>query len=115
MPTIRPTAALALGLLLAAASGAPASAQDGEALFRKQCATCHAVPAAGIEAKVKKGPMAGPALPAAIAGADEGALGAFLRQEAELEGEEHPKAFEISDAETAALLAWLTSLSGQGS
>lgn len=107
-PKTMPGAALTLGLLLA--SG-PAAAGDGEALFRKQCATCHPAPAAGIEAKVKSGPMAGPELPGDLAGQEGDALHAFLRKQGELEGRKHPKAFQGSDEELAALLGWLRSLS----
>lgn len=109
------TAVLGLGLLLAAGAGTPAAAQEGEALFRDQCATCHAVPPAGIEAKVTSGRMAGPDLPEAITGREEAWIRDFLHKEAELEGSKHPKAFKGSDEELSALIAWLESLSGDGS
>lgn len=111
MRSIPTNAALTLGLLLAAGAAGPAAAQDGEALFRAQCATCHSVPAAGIEAKVKSGRMAGPELPGSVAELDPVQLRDFLRKETEME-EEHPKAFKGSDEELSALIAWLTSLSG---
>ena len=90
---------------------APAVAEDeGRAAFEEQgCGTCHGVAAAGLLAKVKKGPMAGPDLSGGPTLVD-GWLDAYLRRERELEGKPHPKPYEGTEAELAALDAWLRSL-----
>ena len=90
---------------------------SGEEVFRSNgCGTCHSLSAAGIEAKVKTGALAGPELGGAIAGAEDTWLRDVLHQKVEIEaGRKHPKPFKGSDEELSALIAWLKSLSGDGS
>jgi mono/diheme cytochrome c family protein len=114
----RDAAALAVALGLASAGSARAEeAAGGRELFvAKGCPTCHAVPAAGIEAKVKAGPKAGPALPGAIAGREDAWVRDFVRQKVQADdGTKHAFAFQGDDAELAALIGWLRSLPGGGS
>jgi mono/diheme cytochrome c family protein len=110
-------AALALGLAVAGASARADEMTSGEQLFRsKGCATCHSVAAAGIEAKVKKGPLVGPELPEAIAGQGGDWVRDFLKQRvAAADGKKHRKAFKGSDEELSALVQWLLSLPSQRS
>jgi len=116
----RPASGLALAVALAASlalgtsAGADDAASEGEQIFSKQCATCHAAPAAGIEAKVKAGPMAGPEIPGALADREDAWVGQLLRHEVEAEnGKKHPKRFQGSDEELAALIEWMRCLSAE--
>ena len=88
-----------------------AGAEGREAFQNLKCSLCHAVPAAGIEAKAKsekvKGADLGEAEP--VRGAEE--LASYLRQETELDGKRHKKEFKGSDEELQAIVAWLTRLS----
>lgn len=107
--------ALATAVVLALAfSVAPATmAQemlDGEEVFMAQkCNLCHAVEAAGIEAKVKSDKMKGPDL-GGYEPDEETDLGAFLRKEKEMDGVEHRREFKGTDEELQALLDWLKGL-----
>jgi mono/diheme cytochrome c family protein len=92
----------ALGVGVGIWAGVHARADDasaGQKTFQASgCPTCHSVPAAGIDAMVKTGPMKGPDRE-------------FLRQRVQAEdGKKHAKAFTGSDDELAALTGWLRSL-----
>lgn len=105
------TPLFALFVLTALVQSAPEArgeALDGKAVFLgEKCNTCHSVPAADIEAKVKSEKMKGPDLPACHTDGDW--MAAFLRQE-EVEGHpKHKKAFKGSDEELGAMIEWIRS------
>jgi mono/diheme cytochrome c family protein len=82
---------------------------DGKAVFTAQkCETCHAVSKAGIESKTKSGKMFGGDLSAAAAKLDPAKVIPFLKGETKDDkGEAHKKKATATDAELAALVAWL--------
>ena len=102
---------LALPFVMAAGIGsAAAEAQprtlDGKAIFMAQkCNMCHGVPAAGIVATSKSDKVKGPDLNALEHDAD--LLAKYLRKRAEIDGEQHVRAFTGTDEELGALIAWL--------
>jgi mono/diheme cytochrome c family protein len=108
-------AALALIVLVALSGGAGvATAEDempGKALFVEthKCSMCHAVPAAGIEAKTKSESMKGSPLGGKIEG-EFADVAAYVRKEAELDGKEHKKPFKGTDEELQAIIDWLGTL-----
>jgi len=93
----------------AATDGASANEMAaGQTVFASQgCDMCHAVPAAGIEAKMPA--LKAPPLPGSDAPTDEWTT-SFLRGEVEKDGKPHAKKFTGSDEELATLLAWLRGL-----
>ena len=106
---------LAALLILAAGSGARAEeALDGKTLFTEthKCNMCHAVPAAGIEAKTKSDKMKGPDLGGKME-ADFEQLAAYVRKAGELEGKSHKKEFKGTDEELQAIIDWLGSLEAE--
>jgi mono/diheme cytochrome c family protein len=98
-------------LLLAVLDSGPAAGQgagklDGKAIFLAQkCNLCHSVPTQGIERTMKSEKMAGPDL--VNIKQDAAFLTKFLRKQADLNGKKHGKAFTGSDAELAAVIAWI--------
>lgn len=97
--------ALAAGLGAKAAEAQPRTL-DGKAIFMAQkCNMCHGVPAAGIEATTKSEKVKGPDLDALEHDAD--LLVRYLRKQAEIDGEQHVRAFTGTDEELGALVAWL--------
>jgi mono/diheme cytochrome c family protein len=102
---------LALGSLLLLAL--PAAAEDppaGQQTFLEaKCATCHSVAAVGIEAKVKSEKMRGADL-SGYTTEDAAAVMAFLRKEAQMDGEDHKKEIKSSDEELQAIFDWLATL-----
>ena len=102
--------------LSAGTAGATADGEEaaGRALFvdTHKCSMCHAVPAAGIEAKTKSASMKGADLGGKLEVEIE-KLAAYLRKEAELDGKAHKKAFKGTDEELQAILDWLGSLEAQ--
>lgn len=100
-------AAAALAFVLAA----PVAAADGQKLFVEtyKCSQCHSVPAAGIEAKISSEKMKGPDLGGKL-GMEASKIGEFLRQQTEIDGNKHKKAFKGSDEELQAIIDWLGSL-----
>ncbi|MDH3402635.1 MAG: cytochrome c [Acidobacteriota bacterium] len=106
-------AAVVAGLVLILASTGSTRATeglDGKELFLAEgCDTCHSVAAAEIEAKTTSEKMLGPDV-SGYETDDLKALAAYLRKEAELDGETHNKGFKGSDEELQALIDWLGSL-----
>lgn len=103
--------AIVTALALLAPYTADASELDGKAIFMaEKCNLCHAIPAEGIEAKVKSEKMRGPDLPTAEEAEDKELLLEYLRQDAEIDGEKHKKAFKGSDEELGALVQWIESM-----
>lgn len=103
----------ALLLLAAASLAAPALAETpaGQAAFLAQgCNTCHAVPAAGIEAKLKLPTLKAPALPTSPMPEDAW-LRDYLMQKTEHDGKKHAKKWGGSDEDLSTMLAWLRGLS----
>ena len=100
-----------VGGLLVAAPAAPAAEQDGKALFTDvhKCNMCHAVPAAGIEAKTKSKTMKGGDLGGKI-DTELAEIAAYVRKEAEIDGKTHKKPFKGTDEELQAIIDWLGSL-----
>ena len=83
----------------------------GQALFTDthKCNMCHAVPAAGIEAKTKSEKMKGGDLGGKIE-AEFAEIAAYVRKEGELDGKTHKKPFKGTDEELKAIIDWLGSL-----
>ena len=87
---------------------AGAAELDGKKLFlREKCNVCHGVSSADIEATVKAEKMRGPDLARLEEAPDPEALLTYLRQQSEIDGKKHKKAFKGSDEELAALVLWL--------
>jgi len=104
---------LLTGLALIALASVPAAAAEAQELFVTQkCSLCHAVQAAGVEAKVKSEKMKGPDLSGYVA-TDVDTLEAFLRKEAPLNETDHKRAYEGSREELDQLLKWLAGLEKQ--
>ncbi|MDH3744822.1 MAG: hypothetical protein OES47_06955 [Acidobacteriota bacterium] len=105
-----------------ASSGAPLAAGEetkvepakAKALFvdTHKCNMCHGVPAAEIEAKTKSEKMKGPELGGKIE-VEFAKIAAYLRKEADLDGESHSKGFKGTDEELQAIIDWLGSLEAQ--
>ena len=95
-----------LSAVFPSAPQASGEALDGKAVFlAEKCNTCHGVPAAGIEAKVKSEKMKGPDLPACHTEGEW--MASYLRQE-EVEGHpKHKQAFKGSDEELGAVIEWI--------
>lgn len=99
--------ALALGPLVEPAAAAAAEL-DGKKIFLAQkCNLCHGVSSAGIEATVKSEKLKGPDLAGLAAKQDARLLTDFLHKKAAINGKKHSKEFTGSDAELAAVVAWL--------
>jgi Cytochrome c len=91
---------------------ATAEAEDppGQTVFLAQkCNLCHAVPAAGIEAKTESDKMRGKDLGGKVEG-EFADIAAFVRKEGERDGKDHKKPFKGTDEELQAILDWLGSL-----
>lgn len=82
---------------------------DGQAIFEaEKCGTCHSVSTVGIEARMKTGKMAGGDLVGVVtADTDTEWLAAYLKGEAEKDGEAHTKKFAGSDEDLETLIVWL--------
>jgi len=107
----------AIGLLVGIVTSAPGGAEGedvpvGRAVFLEaKCNVCHAVPAAGIEAKTTSEKMRGPILGGALL--DDVTfedVAAYLRKLAERGGAKHKKEFKGSDEELQSILDWLATL-----
>ena len=103
--------AFVVALLLPAVALAEEPAGKEQFLAHK-CNMCHAVPAAEIEATTKSDKMKGPELGGKVE-VEFAKLAAFLRKEADLDGESHKKAFKGTDEELQAIVDWLGSLEAQ--
>ena len=96
-------------LLLALPVGAEEPPPGQKAFVDAKCGTCHGVAAVGIEAKVKSEKMLGSDL-SGYTTEDAKTVMAFLRKEAQIEGEDHKKAVKASDEELQVILDWLATL-----
>lgn len=107
VPGVLALAGLVTLLALPTATAGP----DGRKLFVEthKCSRCHAVPAAGIEAKTTSEKLKGPELGGKIQ-ADTAAVAAYLRQEKPLKGGKHKVGFKGTDEELQAIVDWLGSL-----
>lgn len=93
---------------MAAAGGG--SALDGKAIFlREKCEVCHSVSSAGIEAKAKSEKLKASDLAGVGKRHKTAVLRSYIKQQTELDGEKHKKAFKGTDAELDVLIAWLES------
>jgi hypothetical protein len=103
---------MAVLVLLSGGSAAVAEGEaDGKALFvdTYKCSMCHAVPAAGIEAKTKSESMKGSDMGGKVEG-EFAEIAAYVRKEGELDGKTHKKPFKGTDEELQTILDWLGSL-----
>ena len=99
-----PTTPDGAGVALAATGGAG----DGKAIFLAQkCNLCHSVSSAGIEATTKSEKVKGPDIKGLADRHDRGWVEKWLRQEIEVNGKKHSKAFKGSDEDFATLVDWL--------
>jgi|CXWL01.1.fsa_nt_gi mono/diheme cytochrome c family protein len=81
---------------------------DGKAVFDAQkCQTCHSVSKAGIESKTKSGKLFGGDLSAVAAKLDPAWAAKFIKGDEKKDGEIHKKKSTATDADLAALIAWL--------
>lgn len=109
------TAAIAVLLLLfiapvitvAAAQSGPDVPRGQEIFLAQKCNTCHSVPTAGIEAKVKSETMRGPDLVNLTD--DAPTIKSFITQQTERDGKKHKKHAKGTDEELDALIDWLLS------
>lgn len=93
---------------VAAAGGS--SSLDGKAIFlREKCEMCHAVGSAGIEAKAKSEKLKAADLTGVGKRHETAVLRSYIKQQTELDGAKHKKAFKGTDAELDVLIAWLES------
>ncbi len=93
-----------------AAEEAEAEEPAGRQVFlAHKCNLCHAVPAAGIEAKTKSEKMKGADLGGPVE-EDFEVIADYLRKQSELEGKSHKKEFAGSDEELHQILDWLAEL-----
>jgi cytochrome c2 len=89
-----------------------AGCADGKALFEaSKCNMCHAVKAAGIEAKVKSEKMQGPDLGGVGSRHEAEWIVKYVKKEVQLEEKDHKGTFKGSDEDMKAILAWLGGLS----
>ena len=91
-------------VLVAVGAAAEEGAADGKAVFEAaKCNMCHSVSTAGIEAKSEK------MFKGDLVDIDHEAdwLKQYLKKEADIDGEQHKKAFAGSDEELQALVDWL--------
>lgn len=102
-------AAVALiGLVAVPATVRAQPAPDGKAVFDAQkCQICHSVSKAGIESKTKSGKLFGGDLSAVAAKLDPTWAAKFIKGDEKKDGEIHKKKSTATDAELAALIAWL--------
>ncbi len=107
-------AVLAASLVAPPMALAEEPALDGKTLFTDthKCSTCHAVPAAEIEAKTKNEKMKGGDLGGKVEG-EFAEIAAYVRKETELDGKTHKKPFKGTDEELQAIIDWLASLEAQ--
>lgn len=97
---------LILSVALFAAGMAHAS--DGQELFVAQkCTTCHAVSSVGLEARMTKGPMAGPDLVGVADSRDAAWITAYLRGEEKIEGKKHARPFKGTPEELQTIVSWV--------
>jgi mono/diheme cytochrome c family protein len=98
---------LAYGVVgIASAEEEKAGCGKGKELFEaNKCNMCHAVKAAGIEAKVKSEKMQGPDLSGASY--EEDWLIKYVKKEVQLNDKDHKGTFKGSDDDLKAILAWL--------
>jgi hypothetical protein len=84
----------------------------GKVLFVEthKCNLCHDVISAKIEATTKSETMKGPDLSGYSSKYKFAELAAFVRKEADLDGESHKKPFKGTDEELQAIVDWLGSL-----
>ena len=98
-------AAAAVITVTSIAASPASAAPDGQQVFLDQkCNMCHAVSSAGITptSKIKAPDLAG------LASKEDAAwLTKFLKKEADKNGKKHVKNFTGTDADLAAVVAWL--------
>jgi hypothetical protein len=105
---------LVLGNAGMISAGEEKSCADGQEKFMAaKCNMCHAVEAAGIEAKVKSEKMAGPDLTGFASRQEEDWFVQYVKKEVQLEGKDHKGTFKGSDEDLKAMYAWLGELSAE--
>ena len=100
----------ALSLIFVPASSGEEVAVGQQVVLDHKCNMCHAVSTVGIEAKTTSEKMKGPDLVNLAAHetlGDAATLAKYIKQEAQLDGEEHKKGFKGTDEELQALVDWL--------
>jgi len=102
-----------VALLMAA--GAEDEDPQGKVLFveKYKCNLCHDVMSAKIETTTKSETMKGPDLSGYSSKYKFPELAAFVRKEADLDGDSHKKPFKGTDEELQAIVDWLGSLEAQ--
>jgi len=73
----------------------------------EKCGMCHDVSSAGIKATTKSESMKGTDLTGVTSRHEAEWIGKFIRQEIELDGVKHKKAYKGTDEDLAALIEWL--------
>ena len=102
-------------VVLLMSAGADNADPKGKVLFgeKYKCNVCHDVKSAKIEATTKSEKMKGPDLSGYSLDTEFAELAAFVRKEADLDGESHKKPFKGTDEELQTILDWLGSLEAQ--
>ena len=80
---------------------------DGEEAFRKNCAECHGVKVAKIEATAKNEKDRGPDLTGIGEKYQPQWIARYVKEEADNDGKSHKKKFKGSDEELQVLVDWL--------
>jgi cytochrome c5 len=106
---------LAYGVVgISSAEEEKAGCDDGKALFEaNKCNMCHAVKAAGIEAKVKSEKMQGPDLGGVGSRHEADWIVQYVKKEAQKEDKDHKGTFKGSDDDLKAMITWLDGQIGE--
>ena len=104
-----------VALALVPATSVAAEDADAKTLFTDthKCNMCHAVEAAGIEAKTTSEKMKGDDLSGFKTKKEFAEIAAYVRKEGELDGKSHKKPFKGTDEELQTIIDWLGSLEAQ--
>ena len=101
------------GAILMAEPTAPLADDDGKETFIQNCAECHGVKVAEIEAKTKDSKLKGPDLTNIGEKYQTQWIKRYVKEEVDKDGQAHLKKFKGSDEELQAIVDWLGSLEAQ--
>lgn len=95
------------GAAFVAAPVAPPAEDDGKEAYEQNCAECHGVRVARIQATTKDNKLKGPDLTDIGEKYQAGWIKRYVKKEADNSGKSHKKEFKGSDEELQALVDWL--------
>ena len=93
---------------------APVADDDGKEAFEKNCAECHGVKVAEIEATTKDEKLKGPDLVDLGERFEAEWIVKYVKKEADKDGKAHKKKFKGSDEELQVLVDWLLEQKAEG-